>query len=868
MSYQLPSPLSLLMRKGPQPNRPFPLGKDVITIGRGPDSDIAVDDAEVSRHHARLTRQGNDWILEDLGSRNGTFVNGQRITGPVVLTPGAQVGLGTSILFSMEMGLPVAPAPPAYPPPPFYPRAYASPRRKGRFGWLTVATPVAILLILGVIVILGVVAYFLYLRRQDQARAEFEPPQVLMTEPVSGTSAPFGTELAVSATAFSHRPIVRAELWVDGELKEAKNSQRLEGVSPFYAMFSLLIPSEGAHMLFVRAVDAAGIIGQSLPVGVIGKPRASAVPAFRNVHVRAGETLADVAKTYGTDTTTLQDLNPHLSSQQPAANPAADMVLRVPIPPQPAAPAAPGSAPVPIPNTPPLKVIEPPPLGGGLQLGFLIVNPPAAPSGLQAQVKDCKVRLLWNDNATNEDHYEVWMAGLNMPPRVIAKLAAAAGGPAWFEFPAPQPGSFSFWVEAVNFFGRQPSNIAWVLVDPKCPTTLATHLQVEALDMTVGGNYDRVYCYVSFEGTPEVRIPGDDSAFIQVKGGQGDIAAWAADSHKFAIPIPADGALDLSGECWGWSGKALDKLGSFSSKFATETWDGARRVLAGGSFQIGVAIKPLGAMDTTGTMTTYSYNDPSLPVPYNLKMMGKVSPGVPGSAKTFLAWDWDGDKKAITGFMVFLDSAGYKEIPNPDARSVQVNLGTSCGERLSWQVVAVAGLAQSNLSAPLEYDLPKCPLYAHVTFKTISLFDVRDSWGLDFRNKPCDTIEAWLAIYANDKKRTGGSWWADLYTGPKAAEMTCGPYTFKQLFQLWYNEPNPDVLVVPLYGENPELTFATRFQSTSENVGSFANWKKTISMPCDQWAKFNQDFVFTGGGDAVDDTTIINVKGSDSPNPK
>jgi LysM repeat protein len=873
MSHQPASPPLLLMRRGPQPNHPFPLGKSVITIGRGPDNDIVVDDAEVSRHHARLARRGNDWTLEDLGSHNGTFVNSQRITGPVKLTPGAQVGLGSRVLFSLEMGL------------------SAPPRRKGGFGWLTAATPLAILLILSVLALLGALAYLLYQRQQEQARAEFEPPTVLVTEPVPGVPVPpAGQYLTVSATAWGHIPIGRVELWLDGELKETQDSDQPEGLSPFYANFGPLM-SEGPHMLFVRAVNTLGVVGQSLPVSVVSAPKPGPDEGFLAVPVGPGETLASIAGAYGTDVATLQKVNPDLNGQEPAAGTA----IKVPVPPGKVAPApnsppppVPGGSSVQVPNVPMLKVVEPTPRGVGFGpvVGFLVAGPPAQPDGLQAQVKDCKVTLSWNDNATNEVSYEVWMAGLGLPQRTIAKLEPSAPtGPAWFEFPAPQPGFFSFWVEAVNLLGRQPSNIAWVYVDPQCPTTLATHLQVEALDMSVGGSYDRAYCYASFEGAPEVRLPGDKSAFIQVKAGQGDIAAWAAGSHKFAVPIPADGAVEIGGECWGWSGKALNELGSFSGKFGTETWDGARRVLEGGSFQIGVAIKPLGALDTRGTYADRSPGlpgsaagfywlpepgkiDPSLPVPYNLKMMGKVSPGVPGSAKTFLTWDWDGDKKAITGFMVFLNSAGYKEIPNPDARAVQVDLGTSCGDRISWQVVAIAGPARSNFSAPLEYDLPKCPLYAHVTFKTISLLHVRDRGVLDVRLDPCDNIGAWLGIYANDQKRIGGSWWADLYTGPKAAEMTCGSYTFKQLFQLWYNEPNPDVLVVPLYGENPELTFATRFQSTSENVGSFANWKKTISMPRDQWTKFNQDFSFFGYGYAVADTTVINVKGSDSPNPK
>ena len=126
MSYQPPRPPSLVMRQGPRPNQAFPLHKTILTLGRAVDNDIVIDDSEVSRHHARLTLQGNNWVLEDLGSRNGTFVNGQRITGPVVLTPGSQVALGPDILFSMEGGSPApAWAPPARRQPPRQPAGVA-----------------------------------------------------------------------------------------------------------------------------------------------------------------------------------------------------------------------------------------------------------------------------------------------------------------------------------------------------------------------------------------------------------------------------------------------------------------------------------------------------------------------------------------------------------------------------------------------------------------------------------------------------------------------------------------------------------------------------------------------------------------------
>ena len=79
---------------------------------------------------------------------------------------------------------------------------------------------------------------------------------------------------------------------------------------------------------------------------------------------------------------------------------------------------------------------------------------------------------------------------------------------------------------------------------------------------------------MSFEKTPEERLPRDDSALIQVQGGSGDIAAWASGSKKFVVPVPVDGTLEVTGECWGWSASDMDKLGSFSDSTTSSQWTG------------------------------------------------------------------------------------------------------------------------------------------------------------------------------------------------------------------------------------------------------------------------------------------------------
>lgn len=92
----------LVMHAGPTPGKTFPLEADIITIGREAGNTIVINDAEVSRKHSQLTLQGGKYVLTDIGSTNGTFVNGQRITGSHVLVPGEVISLGEQINLLFE----------------------------------------------------------------------------------------------------------------------------------------------------------------------------------------------------------------------------------------------------------------------------------------------------------------------------------------------------------------------------------------------------------------------------------------------------------------------------------------------------------------------------------------------------------------------------------------------------------------------------------------------------------------------------------------------------------------------------------------------------------------------------------------------
>jgi pSer/pThr/pTyr-binding forkhead associated (FHA) protein len=88
---------SLLFRSGAFKGRRLPIKVPVVNIGRGDYNDVVISDASVSTMHAKLQRRETLWILSDLGSTNGTFVEGERLSGEAALTPGTTLRFGDVI---------------------------------------------------------------------------------------------------------------------------------------------------------------------------------------------------------------------------------------------------------------------------------------------------------------------------------------------------------------------------------------------------------------------------------------------------------------------------------------------------------------------------------------------------------------------------------------------------------------------------------------------------------------------------------------------------------------------------------------------------------------------------------------------------
>lgn len=91
-------PTRVAIVDGPLAGKTLPLSSLPITIGRAADSTISINDDYVSQHHARLVPHGATWLIEDLGSTNGTLLGSTKVSGATEVRTGSQIRIGNTVL--------------------------------------------------------------------------------------------------------------------------------------------------------------------------------------------------------------------------------------------------------------------------------------------------------------------------------------------------------------------------------------------------------------------------------------------------------------------------------------------------------------------------------------------------------------------------------------------------------------------------------------------------------------------------------------------------------------------------------------------------------------------------------------------------
>ena len=91
-------PRHLVITAGSLAGQSLDLDNAPVTIGRSPESTLVLTDDYASTHHARLLPKDGQWLIEDLGSTNGTYLDKEKVTRPTPVPPGAKVRIGKTVL--------------------------------------------------------------------------------------------------------------------------------------------------------------------------------------------------------------------------------------------------------------------------------------------------------------------------------------------------------------------------------------------------------------------------------------------------------------------------------------------------------------------------------------------------------------------------------------------------------------------------------------------------------------------------------------------------------------------------------------------------------------------------------------------------
>lgn len=250
-----------------QPNRPhlvvqhtgqvFPLSIQVVTLGTAQDNNIILADPEVSVHHARLSwdSASGAFMLEDLGSVEGTYVNERPILGPHRLRDGDEIRLGNTVL---EVNLGAASG------------LMPEPPQEGRRNTWLVGI---ILALLAVATVLCVVLFSLFFWT-DRGRE----PSVVIRSPTRNTRIPLGSQITIQATASGASDITLLEVRIDGILVGTLSSEDPAGTSLLTLNKPWTFDTLGEHEISAEVFTAGGEMAEAEPIPITVLPPDEATP--------------------------------------------------------------------------------------------------------------------------------------------------------------------------------------------------------------------------------------------------------------------------------------------------------------------------------------------------------------------------------------------------------------------------------------------------------------------------------------------------------------------------------------------------------------------------------------------------------------
>lgn len=269
---------NLILNDGSNATRTIPVERETLLIGRADTSDLHLDDAHISRQHARLTRQRDQLIIEDLQTINGTLVNGQPLTHPYILQPGDVISLGQFTLSAERVLVPLRSSTLA--------SAGAAPMTTApRLGLGLLAAGGAAILIL--LILAGLGLYWLMGRSPEPPATATEvalkgPAITIRQGPDEGATLPLARTITIQAVAADSNGVTRLELWANGRKVDEVDTQLVQVGPTLNAGLRWTPERPGPYALEVRAYNTAGLVNLQLVarVTVAGEPnQPAAAPA-------------------------------------------------------------------------------------------------------------------------------------------------------------------------------------------------------------------------------------------------------------------------------------------------------------------------------------------------------------------------------------------------------------------------------------------------------------------------------------------------------------------------------------------------------------------------------------------------------------
>ena len=234
----------------------FQLTQEPVTIGRQEGNTIVLADPQASRHHATIFWQNGSYVIQDMGSANGTFVNEKRIAAPQPLRDGYVIRTGNTMF---DVRLPAGMVGPAdtlaaYP---VVAGTDDSPAKRS-------ALPIILAILLAGIVIVGLAIVAILLLSGDGA----SEPTVTMQSPAEGAELPVNQEIILQATAAGAPDITLVEIMVDDVVVGMSASPNSEGNPALTATQPWTFSQTGPHTVSATAYTASDAVGESAVVTV------------------------------------------------------------------------------------------------------------------------------------------------------------------------------------------------------------------------------------------------------------------------------------------------------------------------------------------------------------------------------------------------------------------------------------------------------------------------------------------------------------------------------------------------------------------------------------------------------------------------